>query len=164
VVRAGADDVEIVLVARRWATQSERIAPTVTRKFRPRAITRDRREIAGAPAAMAKSVTTHELFDRLFRSPRRRTFLVRAPKSVTAENARRGENHTRNPASPLKADGRCCERGSAREHHQGPKSFIWMRGMRMANAMKPTDPPITTIMSGSRRLVRACTLVSTCVS
>jgi hypothetical protein len=44
------------------------------------------------------------------------------------------------------------------------KSFIWMSGIKIAKAMKPTAPPITTIMSGSRRLVSACTRVSTCVS
>ena len=37
------------------------------------------------------------------------------------------------------------------------KSFIWMSGIRIENAMKPTAPPMTTIISGSSRLVSACT-------
>lgn len=44
------------------------------------------------------------------------------------------------------------------------KSFIWMSGMRMENAMKPTAAPMTTMIKGSSRLVIAWMRVSTCVS
>lgn len=39
-----------------------------------------------------------------------------------------------------------------------------MSGIRIANAMNPTAPPMTTMMMGSSRLVIACTRTSTCAS
>ena len=38
-------------------------------------------------------------------------------------------------------------------------SFIWMSGIKMAMAMKPTTPPSSTIISGSSKLVSATTRV-----
>ena len=44
------------------------------------------------------------------------------------------------------------------------KSFIWISGIKIEKAMKPTAPPRMTMMSGSMRLVIAVTRVSTWLS
>ena len=68
------------------------------------------------------------------------------------------------PLLPRKEDSGLVVAAGGHGLYHSMKSFIWMSGIRIANAMKPTAPPMTIIMSGSSRLVSAWTRVSICVS
>ena len=95
------------------------------------------------------------------RSPRRRT------RRAGLASARAHEERAQAaPPLPREKDLRlvCRLPRTGPPRHCCMKSFIWMNGIRIANAMNPTVPPMKTIMSGSSKLVSAETRVSTCAS
>jgi hypothetical protein len=90
VIRAWAEYVKVMLVARRRAAKREGISPAIARNVGARSVARNGREIARATAAVAKSVTAHELLDGLLRCARGRSLLVAATHAI-----RDGEHTTR---------------------------------------------------------------------
>src|SRR5262249_28152036 len=111
----------------------------------------------------------HDREGRARRAHSRETALARPEQEEQDNHRRPGDERPRagNAAPPPEAtspfpreEDRLVLRTSSR--HDYPAKFdIWMSGMRIEIAMKPTAPPITTIISGSRRLVSICTRVST---
>jgi len=162
-VGAGTHHVEIAPLTERGATEREPASPAVARQLRARSVSSDCRGIAGASPAVTQAVPPHELFDGLTRVTRGRTLLIRTPGVVRPDDHERGEHAPEHTLRTKRSRVGGTRREATGDDH-GPKSFIWMSGIRIAKAMKPTEPPMRTIIIGSRRLVSACTRVSTWVS
>src|SRR6185369_4245138 len=160
-----------------WADETERVPPSVRGSIFEVSITREFVE----PARAASAVICAKRVDRAAHADQRGARLANArtvalPHAQDGDRAEHAAHHQNRadspeheqaaqPATPFpgESDPPLAGETSRRDHHW-TNSFIWINGIKMAMAMKPTTPPRSTIINGSSRLVSATTRVSTSAS
>src|SRR6478609_5157764 len=176
-VRAVARELVGLSFAMSWTDETERVPPGVRGSSFEISITRELVE----PARAGPAVVGTKRFDRVTHADERGASLAnaRAVALSHTQDRDRAEHtdhhqerahsaeHEQAPeppaAFPRESDPPLAGEASGRGHHW-TSSFIWMSGIKMAMAMKPTTPPSNTIIRGSSKLVSATTRVSTSAS